>query len=208
MFHVGLPLAKSLLQATSLIGLIPDSVLVASGLDEAGLLLPAVQLQGGSSTMSESETPAEYQDSSEAKPFVRGASTGNPPPDFRWMAVCPLSPRVQGNNHTPHSRRVFPRRHALWFRLTTLVLFLGGVAMREVQLREAKVKLSALVEEAAQGETAVITRHGKPRAVILGVDEWNRLRQVPSFGRLLLSSPLEDGDLPPRDTNPSRDVAL
>ena len=70
--------------------------------------------------------------------------------------------------------------------------------MREVQLCEAKAKLSALVEEAAQGETAVITRHGKPRAIILGVDEWNRLRRVPSFGRLLLSSPLEDGDLPPR----------
>ena len=35
--------------------------------------------------------------------------------------------------------------------------------MREVQLREAKVKLSALVEEAAHGETAVITRHGKPQ---------------------------------------------
>ncbi|MDE0166801.1 MAG: type II toxin-antitoxin system Phd/YefM family antitoxin [Bryobacterales bacterium] len=80
--------------------------------------------------------------------------------------------------------------------------------MREVQLCEAKAKLSALVEEAAQGETAVITRHGKPRAIILGVDEWNRLRRVPSFGRLLLSSPLEDGDLPPRDTSPSRDAAM
>ena len=80
--------------------------------------------------------------------------------------------------------------------------------MREVQLHEAKVKLSALVEEAAHGETAVITRHGKPRAVILGVDEWNRLRHVPSFGRLLLSSPLEDGDLPPRNSSPSRDAAL
>ncbi|MYA80550.1 MAG: type II toxin-antitoxin system Phd/YefM family antitoxin [Acidobacteriia bacterium] len=73
--------------------------------------------------------------------------------------------------------------------------------MREVQLCEAKAKLSALVEEAAQGETAVITRHGKPRAIILGVDEWNRLRRVPSFGRLLLSSPLEDGDLPPRSSS-------
>ncbi len=80
--------------------------------------------------------------------------------------------------------------------------------MRKVQLREAKTNLSALVEEAAHGETAVITRHGKPRAVILGIDEWNRLRRVPSFGRLLLSSPLEEGSLPPRDTSPSRDVAL
>ena len=80
--------------------------------------------------------------------------------------------------------------------------------MREVQLRDAKATLSTLVEGAAHGETAIITRYGKPRAVILGVDEWNRLRQVPSLGRLLLSSPLEDGDLPLRDTSPPRDTAL
>ena len=80
--------------------------------------------------------------------------------------------------------------------------------MRKIQLREAKATLSALVEEAAHGETAVITRHGKPRAVIVGVDEWNRLRDVPSFGRLLVSASLEEGDLPPRDMSPSRDVAL
>ena len=80
--------------------------------------------------------------------------------------------------------------------------------MREVQLREAKAKLSALVEDAAQGETAVITRHGKPRAVILGIGEWNRLNRVPSFGRLLLASGLEDDDLPSRDASPPRDIGL
>ena len=80
--------------------------------------------------------------------------------------------------------------------------------MRKIQLREAKATLSALVEEAAHGETSVITRHGKPRAVIVGVDEWNRLRDVPSFGRLLVAAPLEAGDLPPRDMSPSRDIAL
>ena len=80
--------------------------------------------------------------------------------------------------------------------------------MRKIQLREAKATLSALVEEAAHGETSVITRHGKPRAVIVGVDEWNRLRDIPSFGRLLVAAPLEEGDLPPRDMSPSRDIAL
>ena len=80
--------------------------------------------------------------------------------------------------------------------------------MRKIQLREAKATLSALVEQAAHGETAVITRHGKPRAVIVGVDEWNRLRDVPSFGRLLVAASLEQGDLPPRDMSPSRDAAL
>lgn len=80
--------------------------------------------------------------------------------------------------------------------------------MLTVQLRDAKAKLSALVENAAKGRAAVITRHGKPRAVILGVDEWNRLRQVPSFGRLLVSAPLEEGDLPPRDAAGLKETSL
>lgn len=78
--------------------------------------------------------------------------------------------------------------------------------MQQVQLRDAKASLSALVERAAGGEAAVITRHGRPRAVLLGVDEWNRLRQVPSFGWLLASAPLREGDLPERDRTPWPDV--
>lgn len=80
--------------------------------------------------------------------------------------------------------------------------------MRTVQLREAKATLSALVDNAANGETTVITRRGQPRAVLVGLDEWNRLRQVPSFGRLLAASGLEEGDLPPRDTSPAREAEL
>ena len=76
--------------------------------------------------------------------------------------------------------------------------------MRQVQLRYAKARLSALVEDAAGGETAIITRHGKPRAVLLGMEEWNRLRNVPSFGRLLLSAPFQEEDLEPRDPSPPR----
>ena len=91
-------------------------------------------------------------------------------------------------------------------KVTTLVS--KGSGMRQVQLRQAKASLSSLVEGAAQGETAVITRRGKPRAVLVGIDEWNRLSQVPSFGHLLLASELEDGDLPPRDASPLRDVPL
>ena len=80
--------------------------------------------------------------------------------------------------------------------------------IQQIQLRDAKAKLSALVEGAAEGETAIITRHGKPRAVLVGIDEWDRLRSVPSFGRLLLSAPVEDGDLAPRDTSPLRTTEL
>lgn len=80
--------------------------------------------------------------------------------------------------------------------------------MREVRLRDAKGRLSAPVEDAAHGEPAVIMRRGALRAVILGVEEWDRLRRVPSFGRLLVSAPLEDTDIPPRDATPLRDIAL
>ena len=80
--------------------------------------------------------------------------------------------------------------------------------MRTVQLRDARAALSALVEKAAHGEPAVITRRGKPRAVLLGVEEWERLCRAPSFGRLLLSAPLEGADLPPRDATPLRNTTL
>ena len=84
--------------------------------------------------------------------------------------------------------------------------------MRTVQLREAKATLSALVEGAAKGDTAVntavITRSGQPRAVLVGLDEWNRLSQVPSFGRLLATSGLEEDDVMPRDTSSLRDAGL
>lgn len=80
--------------------------------------------------------------------------------------------------------------------------------MREVQLREAKATLSAVVDAAARGEPAVITRHGRAAAVVLGYDEWRRLSEVPSFARLLMACPIEEGDLPERDPTPMRDTLL
>lgn len=77
--------------------------------------------------------------------------------------------------------------------------------MREVQLRDAKAKLSAVVDAAEAGEGSIITRHGKPAAVVIGFDEWQRMAKVPSFGRLLMMCPLQDGDLPERDQTPMRD---
>ncbi|KMO11073.1 type II toxin-antitoxin system Phd/YefM family antitoxin [Methylobacterium platani] len=71
--------------------------------------------------------------------------------------------------------------------------------MVEIQLRDAKATLSAVIDRARQGEPSVITRHGRPEAVLLSYEEWQRLSQVPSFGRLLMSAPLEAEDLPPRN---------
>jgi prevent-host-death family protein len=76
--------------------------------------------------------------------------------------------------------------------------------MREIQLRDAKAGLSAVIDDAMRGEPALITRHGKPQAVVLGFQEWERLSQVPSFGRLLMAAPITPDDLPERDQTPSR----
>ncbi len=71
--------------------------------------------------------------------------------------------------------------------------------MRKIQLREAKAGLSAVVDDAIGGKPAVITRHGKPQAVVLGFEEWQRLSQVPSFARLLMAAPVGIEELPRRD---------
>jgi antitoxin Phd len=71
--------------------------------------------------------------------------------------------------------------------------------MREIQLRDAKACLSALVDEAMRGKPAVIIRHGKRQAVVVSYEEWERLSHVPSFGRLLMAAPLAMDDLPNRN---------
>jgi antitoxin Phd len=78
--------------------------------------------------------------------------------------------------------------------------------MREIQLRDAKANLSAVVDHAVRGEPSVITRHGRPQAVVIGFEEWKRLSSVPSFGRLLMSAPVHAGDLPDRNRAPMREI--
>jgi antitoxin Phd len=80
--------------------------------------------------------------------------------------------------------------------------------MRKIQLRDAKATLSAVVDDAVQGEPSIITRHGRPEAVVIGFAEWQRLSTVPSFGRLLMAAPIEPSDLPERDRTPLREIGL
>jgi prevent-host-death family protein len=78
--------------------------------------------------------------------------------------------------------------------------------MRDMQLRDAKAGFSAVVEEAGRGEATVVTKHGRPVAVVLGYGEWQRLQAgVPSFADLLLRFP--DVELA-RDPAPPRDPGL
>ncbi len=80
--------------------------------------------------------------------------------------------------------------------------------MREIQLKDAKANLSAVVDDALRGEPSLITRHGKPQAVVIGFEEWQKLAAVPSFAQLLMSAPLDESDLPERDLTPIRDAGL
>jgi len=80
--------------------------------------------------------------------------------------------------------------------------------VREIQLRDAKATLSAVVDDAVRGEASIITRHGRPEAVVIGFEEWKRLSSVPSFGRLLMTAPLAPDDLPERDRSPMREIEL
>jgi antitoxin Phd len=80
--------------------------------------------------------------------------------------------------------------------------------MREIRLKDAKATLSSVVDDAARGDPSIITRHGKPEAVVLGFKEWERLARVPSFGRLLMSAPISSSDVPKRNRTPIRRVKL
>ncbi|AEH89446.1 type II toxin-antitoxin system Phd/YefM family antitoxin [Mesorhizobium opportunistum] len=80
--------------------------------------------------------------------------------------------------------------------------------MREIQLKDAKATLSAVVDQAIAGTPAVITRHGRKQAVILSFEDYERLSRVPSFGQLLAAFPGDLDDIAPRPRKPARKVEL
>ena len=47
--------------------------------------------------------------------------------------------------------------------------------MKTMQVREAKASFSALVEAAEKGEPTIITKHGKPTAMVVPIDEARKL---------------------------------
>ena len=87
-------------------------------------------------------------------------------------------------------------------RITTIVVT-KSMKTKELQLKDAKATLSAVVNNAVRGQPYVITRHGRPEAV--GYREWKRLSRVPCFGRLLTAPPVTKGYLPQRNRGPLRE---
>ena len=80
--------------------------------------------------------------------------------------------------------------------------------MRSLRLRDAKASLSAIVGAAERGEPTTITKHGKPAAVIVPVEDAQRLYadDRPNFADLLMAIP-EDIEVE-RDITPLREVDL
>jgi prevent-host-death family protein len=80
--------------------------------------------------------------------------------------------------------------------------------MRTLGLRDAKATLSAVIDAAERGEVTTITRHGKPAAVVVPVEEAKRLYPAdrPSFAALLMRipHPVETE----RDASPPREADL
>ncbi len=74
--------------------------------------------------------------------------------------------------------------------------------MKKLQLRNAKASLSALIEAAERGEATVVTKHGKPAAMIVPFEAGRRLypdpMDKPSFADFLMSVPTD----PEAERNP------
>ncbi len=84
--------------------------------------------------------------------------------------------------------------------------------MNEISFREAKARLSALVDAAERGETTLITRYGRPAARIVPAEEPKRVNDPRSpyhnmtLGELLLNMP---GPIEfERDRTPMREIDL
>jgi prevent-host-death family protein len=76
-----------------------------------------------------------------------------------------------------------------------------------LHLREAKARLSALVEAAERGEATIITKHGRAAAMLVPVEAGRRLFESgkPSFADYLLGFPVplevERDQAPLRETD-------
>jgi prevent-host-death family protein len=82
--------------------------------------------------------------------------------------------------------------------------------MKTVQIRQAKAAFSAVVAAAERGEPTLITRHGRPSAMVVSAAEGQRLyrQDIPSFADYLLAMPAGSKIKTKRDIAPLRDVKL
>jgi antitoxin Phd len=82
--------------------------------------------------------------------------------------------------------------------------------VEHINLREAKATLSAIVEAAEQGAATTLTKHGRPVAMVVPIDEGKKLYpEKPSLAEYLLTFPgWPEGFEPERNASPGREVDL
>ena len=80
--------------------------------------------------------------------------------------------------------------------------------MSRWQLQQAKQQFSRVVDRAQSEGAQIVTRHGKEVAVVLGIDEYRRLRGTQKdFKAFLIGPPHIDVDLPiGRSKEPPRKI--
>ncbi len=78
------------------------------------------------------------------------------------------------------------------------------------QLQEAKNRLSQVVNDASSNGPQIITVHGKPAAIVLSMQEYERLiRPQTTLMEFFAASPFHNADLDvERDTDCGREVDL
>lgn len=86
-----------------------------------------------------------------------------------------------------------------------------GTAAKDIwTVASAKARFSELIERARSEGPQTVTRNGKPAAVLVSVDEWERKAgRKGTFADFLLNSPLRDSGIDlTRDDQPPRDIDL
>ena len=82
--------------------------------------------------------------------------------------------------------------------------------MNQINLREAKATLSAIVDAAEHGQATTLTKHGKAVAMVVPIADASKLYPAkPSLGEYLLTFPgFPEGFEIERDRTPGREVDL
>jgi len=85
------------------------------------------------------------------------------------------------------------------------------VAMKHLwSVAAAKARFSELIEKAANEGPQTVTRNGRPTAVLVSVEEWERrTARKGTFADFLINSPLRGSGIDlTRDDQPPRDIDL
>jgi prevent-host-death family protein len=85
------------------------------------------------------------------------------------------------------------------------------MSRRHWSVQDAKNRFSEVVN-AARRSPQIVTKHGKPAVVVIDAEEFARLQQLertqaPSFAKMLLEMPQDDGEFPRAHVRP-RDIEL